>query len=124
MSAAGASDGGPGAAPESGASDLCLVLSTAPEKDAARLARGLLEAGLCACVARVPGLVSVYRWKGAVEESDEVQLVVKTTRARFDAVRDWLAANHPYEVPEILCVPVLDASAPYAAWLRGEVGGA
>ncbi len=121
---AGASDGEPGAASEVDASDLCLVLCTAPEKDAPRLARGLVEARLAACVARVPGLVSVYRWKGAIEESAEVQLVVKTTRARFGAVRDWLGANHPYDVPEILCVPVLEANAAYAVWLRGEVEGA
>ena len=103
---------------------LCIVLCTAPEKDAARLARGLVQARLAACVARVPGLVSVYQWKGETHEDAEVQLVVKTTRARFPAVRDWLGANHPYEVPEILCVPVLDASAPYAAWVRGAIDDA
>lgn len=107
--------------PDADADELCVVLSTAPAEAAERLARGLVEAGLAACVARAPGLVSVYRWRGEIEESDEVQLVIKTTRGRFSAVRDWLLSSHPYEVPEILCLPVLEASAPYAAWLRAEV---
>lgn len=127
MSATGADGGGEGGAAGAaarhgaGEAELCVVLCTAPEKDAARLARGLVDSRLCACVARVPGLVSVYRWQGQVEQADEVQLVIKTTRARFAAVRDWITANHPYDVPEVLCLPVLDASSPYAAWLRAEV---
>lgn len=107
----------PESAPEG---ELCIVLCTAPEKDADRLARGLVEGRLAACVARMP-LTSVYRWEGEIHEDAEIQLVVKTTRARFVAVRDWIASRHPYAVPEILCVPVLDASPAYAAWLRDEV---
>ena len=98
--------------------ELRVVLVTAPASDAERLARGLVEADLAACVGRIDGLRSIYRWKGAIETAEEVQLIIKTA-APFEAVRAWVRANHPYEVPEIIELAIAEADEDYAAWLRG-----
>ncbi len=98
-----------------------VVLCTAPSSDeAARLARGLVEARLCACVNLVSPIRSVYRWKGEVHDEAEHLLLIKTARDRFDAVRAWILANHPYEVPEVLALPVVDGSSAYLGWLFDE----
>ncbi len=100
-------------------SALRVVLVTAPDEVAETLARGLVEARLAACVGLVPGLRSIYRWQGAIEDAREVQLVIKTA-ASFESVRAHVRAHHPYETPEILEVSVSDADADYARWLRAE----
>lgn len=99
-----------------------VVLCTAPAAgDAAvELARGLVEARLCACVNVVPGLRSFYRWEGAVQDDAEVQLLIKTRRDRFDALAAWLSEHHPYSVPEILALPVVAGADAYLAWLREQ----
>lgn len=99
-------------------SDLSVVLVTAPAEVAPVLARSLVEANVAACVGMLPGLRSVYRWQGAIEESSEIQLVLKTARP-FDEVCRFVRAHHPYEVPEIVRLAVSDADEAYARWLRG-----
>ena len=99
---------------------MVLVLTTlGAGDDAAALARALVEERLAACVAVVPGLRSVYRWDGAVTEAAEQQLVIKTTRARLDALERRLGALHPYDVPEFI-VLAGEASAAYGAWVLAE----
>jgi periplasmic divalent cation tolerance protein len=66
---------------------------------------------------------SIYRWQGAVEEADEILLVIKTTRAAWPALAVRLAGLHPYEVPEVLAVDPTAGAAPYLAWLGGSVAG-
>lgn len=101
-----------------------LVLCTAPdEATGARLARGLIEARLAACVNLVPGLRSFYRWEGKVEDDAEVQLLIKSDAARFDALRDHLLEAHPYDVPEVLALPIGGGAEAYLAWMRDELGG-
>jgi periplasmic divalent cation tolerance protein len=101
-----------------------LVLCTAPTAEvAAGLARALVEARLAACGNVLPGLRSIYRWQGRVEDEPEVLLLLKTTRASFPALRDELLRRHPYEVPEVLALPVEAGSAPYLTWLAAQVGG-
>jgi periplasmic divalent cation tolerance protein len=99
-----------------------LVLVTAPaEGDVAeRLARGLVEARLAACVNLVPGLRSFYRWQGEIADDLEVQLLIKTHEGRFDALVAWVQNHHPYEVPEVVALPIERGAAPYLAWLRDE----
>lgn len=98
-----------------------LVLCTAPDPDvAATLARGLVEAKLAACVNVVPGLRSFYVWKGDVHDEPEVQLLIKTRRARFAALSEWLADNHPYEVPEIIALPIEAGAKSYLGWLEEQ----
>lgn len=99
-------------------SERLLVLSTVgSSEEAERLARSLVEQGLAACVNILPGVSSIYRWKGALEQASEVLLLIKTRAERFEAVREALVALHPYEVPEVLGVPIVAGHAPYLAWL-------
>lgn len=96
-----------------------LVTTPTPER-AAELARALVEERLAACGNVVPGLRSIYRWEGKVEDEAEALLVLKTTRACFEALRDRVLALHPYAVPEVLALPVVAGSAPYLAWIGAE----
>ena len=101
---------------------LVLVLTTLDEHaDAVTLAKKLVDEHLAACVNVLPAMVSIYRWKGAVESAREQQLVIKTTAERVADLKLRLAVLHPYEVPEILVVPVLETSTSYGAWLSEAV---
>jgi periplasmic divalent cation tolerance protein len=102
--------------------DTLIVLCTfANEQDAIRVGSALVEARLAACVNLLPGVRSVYRWKGEIEQADEVLTLFKTTQQGFPALRDRLQQLHPYETPEILALPVLEGLADYLAWLREQV---
>jgi periplasmic divalent cation tolerance protein len=101
-----------------------IVLTTAPAGEGAEtLARALVEERLAACVTRLAGARSLYRWRDAIEASDEVQLVVKTTANLSARAVDRLRAIHPYDVPEVLVLPVTGGSAPYLDWVRLETLG-
>jgi periplasmic divalent cation tolerance protein len=102
------------------ARDLRVVLATAPARHARRLAKVLVEGGFAACVSLVPGLTSVYRWRGRVETARETLLLAKTTAPRLEACLAALAGAHPYEVPEGLALAPERALAAYAAWARAE----
>jgi periplasmic divalent cation tolerance protein len=96
-----------------------LVLTTCPDEAAAEhLARGLVEAGLAACVSRMPGLRSTYRWKGRTEDEPEVLVLIKTVATRFQELEMRLKSLHPYEVPEIIALPIVRGSSDYLSWLR------
>ncbi len=100
-----------------------VVLCTAPDMDTAvRLGRGLVEARLAACVNVVPGLRSIYRYEGEVHDEAEVQLLVKTRRGCFAALEAWLDAHHPYDVPEVLALPVAAGAPGYLSWLTQQTG--
>lgn len=100
------------------ASDVRFVLTTAgSQEEAERLAHVLVDDGLAACVNLVPGVQSIYRWRGAAESADEVLLLIKTTAARLDAVEAALREAHSYEVPEFLVLTAESASQAYLAWL-------
>lgn len=110
---------GPADAPAT--TDALVVLCTVPDEPTAeRLARGLVEAHLAACVNVLGGVRSFYRWKGAVQDDRELQLVIKTRRARFDALAAWIAREHPYEVPEVLALPVVAGATSYLRWLDAQ----
>jgi periplasmic divalent cation tolerance protein len=87
---------------------------------AADLAKTLVTEKLVACVNILPGLRSIYMWQGKVCDEEEVLCVLKTRRELFSALRDRVTALHPYQVPEIIALPLVDANAPYLAWLRDE----
>lgn len=101
-----------------------LVLCTCPPDRAEEIARRLVEGGLAACVARTP-VTSTYKWKGELCVEPEVQLLIKVAAAKVPALRDGLCAMHPYEVPELVVLPVdTEASlAAYVAWVRGASEG-
>ncbi len=101
--------------------DAIVVLVTAPGVDeAARIARALVEERLAACGNVVPGVRSIYRWQGKIEDQPEALLLLKTTRARFEALRERVLDLHPYDAPEVVALPVEAGSAPYLAWIDGE----
>jgi len=101
--------------------DALVVLVTTPTPErAAEIARALVEERLAACGNVVPAIRSIYRWEGRVQDEAESLLVLKTTRARFDALRARVLALHPYEVPEVVALGVDAGSAPYLAWIAGE----
>ncbi len=97
---------------------LVVLCSIGSADDAEHLARALVERRLAACVNVVPGVVSLYRWKGRVERDEERLLVIKTRAERFEELRDALVALHPYELPELIALPVSAGHEPYLAWLN------
>jgi periplasmic divalent cation tolerance protein len=100
-----------------------VVLTTCPDDAAAaRLARELVESGLAACVNRVGTVHSTYRWQGAIHDEPEVLLVIKTLSVRYPELEMRLKSLHPYDVPEIIALPVTRGSSAYLAWLSGAVG--
>jgi periplasmic divalent cation tolerance protein len=98
--------------------DFVVVLVTMPDAEvAARVGRTLVEEKLAACVNVIPGLRSIYEYGGKLCDDAEVLCLFKTRRALYPTLRDRLAGLHPYEVPEIIAVPLSEGNAPYLAWL-------
>lgn len=98
-----------------------LVLTNLPDRTAAEmLANALIEARLAACVNILPPCRSVYRWQGAVEASDEVPLLIKTSEARYAALETAIRALHPYELPELIAVPITHGLPAYLGWVAAE----
>lgn len=100
-----------------------VVYVTAPEALAPELARSVVSAGLAAGVNIVPQVRSIYRWKGEVRDEPEALLIMQTTEAGFEPLRARVAALHPYEVPEIIALPLRAGHAPYLAWIQACVAG-
>jgi len=102
--------------------DKIVVFSAcASTEEAKQIARKLVEARLAACVTVTPGVRSFYRWKGAIEESEECMLVIKSSRDLFDRLRLELEKAHTYEVPEVVAVAIVAGAPNYLAWLETEV---
>lgn len=96
-------------------------LCTCPDADSARrIAQALVGERLAACVNLVPGIASVYRWQGDVREDQEVLLVIKTVRARLEALATRVRALHPYELPEVVAVDIAGGLPDYLAWIAAE----
>jgi periplasmic divalent cation tolerance protein len=107
--------------------DKIVVLSTfASSEEAQRVARALVEKRLAACVNVMPGVRSVYRWKDnagkdAIEEAEEVLLVIKSSRALLEELKEEIERMHSYEVPEVIALSVVDGSERYLAWMNREL---
>lgn len=100
-----------------------VVLTNLPDRPAAeRLARRLIEAHLAACVNILAPCRSVYRWKDAVQQDEEHPMLIKTTEAQYPALEAAIRAAHPYELPEIIAVPVEHGLPEYLAWVAEETG--
>lgn len=98
-----------------------MVLVTAPSQEVAgELARQVVEERLAACVNVIGGVRSVFRWEGAIDEAEEVLLLLKTRADRVDALRDRVVSLHPYEVPEFVVLPIAQGLEPYLGWIRAE----
>jgi periplasmic divalent cation tolerance protein len=95
-----------------------LVLCSCPDEALALdIARILVKEGLAACVNRLAPVTSIYQWEGQLREESEQLLLIKTTPARYEALEMRLKALHPYEIPEIIAIPVVTGSSQYLAWL-------
>lgn len=103
---------------------LFLILSTFPDRETSqRIAATLVEERLAACVNLVPGVQSIYRWQGKVESAEEVLAVMKTTAELYSPLEARIRELHPYEVPEIMALPVERALEAYAKWVAEAVTG-
>jgi periplasmic divalent cation tolerance protein len=100
--------------------DFCVVLVTAPTRaDAETIARAVLGDRLAACVNLWP-VQSLYTWQGTLETADEYQLVIKTQRSRFPALETKIRAIHPYDLPEMIALPLVAGSEPYLTWIHEQ----
>lgn len=98
-----------------------LVLTNLPDLASAQaLARSLVEQKLAACANILPAVKSVYRWQGALEEADEVSVLLKTSAARYAELEAAIGALHPYALPEIIAVPIVAGLPAYLAWVAAE----
>lgn len=103
-------------------SDALVVLVTVPNAESAdKLAEALVGERLAACVNIVAGVRSIYRWQDAIERDAELLCVCKTTRAAFERLRARVVELHPYEVPEVVALPIEAGNAPYLAWIMASV---
>ena len=102
--------------------DKIVVLNTcASAQEAEKIARRLIETRLAACVNILPGVRSFYRWQGAIEDSGEWLLLIKTSRGRLEELRAELERVHSYEVPEVVALAIVDGSPNYLNWLDTEL---
>ncbi len=102
------------------APEALIIFSTCPPAAAPAIARTLVEEKLAACVNVLAGVHSVYRWQGRIEDAAETLLIIKTTTDHYDELEHRLRALHPYDVPEILAVPVARGYPPYVDWLQNR----
>lgn len=102
-------------------SDILLVITNLPDAQAAaKLAQQLIEARVAACVNQLAPCVSTYRWQGNIETATEVPLLIKTTQAAYPRLEQLIRAAHPYELPEIIAVPVTAGLPAYMDWVSQE----
>ena len=101
--------------------DCLVVLVTCPTRSAGKLAKLLVEKRLAACVNILPRIQSVFRWKGKVDRASETLLIMKTTSKRFASLTRAVCASHPYDVPEVIALPVTAGHQPYLEWIRQSV---
>ncbi|WP_042010537.1 divalent-cation tolerance protein CutA [Aeromonas fluvialis] len=101
--------------------DAIVVLCTCPDQTSADLlCEQLLNQRLAACINQLPGVTSIYRWQGKVERASEIQLIIKSRQSRFTELQQCIQTHHPYEVPELLALPVSNGLPAYLDWLNGE----
>jgi len=94
------------------------MLCTCPDPETARtLAERLVEERLAACVSLLPGVTSVYRWEDAIQQDTETQMLIKTSSVRVAELTARLRELHPYEVPEIIAIPIMEGLSDYLSWV-------
>ena len=100
-------------------SEYCIVFNTCPDKISAEtIARVLVDRKLAACVNMLPGLRSIYAWKGVCETAEEHLLIIKTSASAYPALERTILELHPYELPEIIAVPIATGLPGYLAWIN------
>ena len=99
-----------------------ITTTTGTRNDAEQIASELVSRRLAGCAQITGPIASTFRWQGKVETAEEWMCTVKTTRAQLDAIEKLLDEIHPYEVPEVIAMPIVDGSAAYLKWLGEQVG--
>ena len=103
--------------------DGLLVITTLPNADAAaELAKNVVGERLAACANLIPALRSIYKWQGKVQDENEVLVLFKTRQDSYEALKARILELHPYEVPEVLAIPVEQGYSAYLEWLARETG--
>jgi periplasmic divalent cation tolerance protein len=98
-----------------------IVFITVPSREVGQqIAETLLESKLVACVNIIPGISSIYHWQDAIEQDDEILLIAKTRAAHFDRLATTVKRVHPYDVPEVIAMPIVAGSNEYLAWIDME----
>lgn len=98
-----------------------LVMTNVPDGATARtLASHLIAEKLAACVNILPAVRSIYRWEGLIEETEEVTLLIKTVQARYAILETAIKTLHPYQLPEIIAIPIVDGLPSYLGWVAQE----
>ncbi|CAM8936036.1 unnamed protein product [Rhodiola kirilowii] len=98
-----------------------VVYVTVPNKELGKkLAESIVKEKLAACVNRVPGVESVYQWKGEIQTDSEELLIIKTRESLLEALTEHVKANHEYEVPEVIALPITGGSIPYLEWIKSN----
>jgi periplasmic divalent cation tolerance protein len=100
---------------------LTILCTCGSADEAKRVAHALVDEQLAACVNILPGVESVYRWEGSLESSQEILLIIKSTDAKFGALRDRIQTLHSYDTPEIIALRIEEGSEKYLSWLREQV---
>ena len=125
MTERGGAAGEANASSAGSAGGVWLAVSTAPDATVAEhLARLAVERGQAACANLIPGIRSIYAWKGRIEDGPEVLILFKTTAAAFPGLADLVARSHPYEVPELIGFPLAGGLPAYVAWVADVTSGA
>jgi periplasmic divalent cation tolerance protein len=104
------------------ANSFAIVLVTSPDLKTARLlAKAALEAKLIACANLIPKIESHYRWRGKIEKSPEVLMILKTAKSRLARLEKLILAKHPYETPEFIVLPIKAGTRKYLGWLADSI---
>ncbi|KAL8213613.1 UNVERIFIED_CONTAM: hypothetical protein K2H54_067423 [Gekko kuhli] len=120
--AAAASSSSSCTAPPDPSGSLSAAFVTCPSEQVAKeIARAVVERRLAACVNVVPRITSIYEWKGKIEEDAEVLLMIKTRSSRIPALAEFVRSVHPYEVAEVIAVPIQQGNPPYLQWVKDTV---
>ena len=99
-----------------------IVLSTCPDQQSAdQLANAIIEDGVAACVSIIPAIRSLYRWQGKVESSQEHLLLIKTRKSHYNSLQQLICNKHPYELPEIIAVPIEAGLEQYLSWIDNNL---
>lgn len=99
-----------------------IVLCTCPDNtSASRIAESLVKHNLASCVNIIPGIESVYRWKEKIEKSQEQLLIIKSVKEAYPYIEQNILKNHPYELPEVIAVPIETGLPDYLAWINDNV---
>jgi periplasmic divalent cation tolerance protein len=102
--------------------NLQLVLCTVPNRECAeQIAEALVAEQLAACVNIIPGIASVYRWKGGMEKDEELLLLIKTSQSTYESLEQRIRALHPYELPEIIAVSLQAGQKDYIKWIENSL---